>query len=165
METAPAPIPSDAGDPPTPRPIPRSTAPPTPGGPVPPPPVEDAPLEPTFSYPERMAPGGAPAASLGQVMNPTKESVRGHLQPTLLGDDRRLCNQLRIAAISMGMDAGPNLLVAGGLEDVNELDSGLTMEPGERYEIVILVALPPDLPNELQGVSCSVDFLMHFQGL
>ena len=147
LGTAPAPIPSDAG------------------GPVPPPPVADAPPEPTFSYPERMAPGGAPAASLGQVMNPTKEPVRGHLQPTVLGDDRRLCNQLRIAAVSFGPDAGPNLLMAGGLEDVNELESGLIMQPGERYEIVILVTLPPDLPNELQGVSCSVDFLMHFQGL
>ena len=121
--------------------------------------------EPMFSYPENLAPGGAPAASLSQVMNPTTQPVQAELRPEILGTDTHLCRRLRMAAVALEKGMVPRLFVSGSLPEVAEEGAGrMLIDPGERYDIAIIVAVPDDLPNEYQGMNCTVNFLMHFQG-
>ena len=126
---------------------------------------QPAPPHPMFSYPSNLPPGGTPSATLSQIMNPTEKPVLAKLSPTVMEGDSRLCSKVMMAVVSMRPGEDPSLLVAGTLTEVAEGPaSPLIIEPGGRYDIALLVALPPDLPNEYQGASCTVNFLMEFEG-
>ena len=64
----------------------------------------DAPQEPVFNDPGTLPPGGAPAASLSEVMNPTDKPVLSEVRPTVMVGDDRLCRQLRMAVVATGVD-------------------------------------------------------------
>ena len=125
---------------------------------------EGDPSDSIFSDPETLPPGGAPSVSLAQLVNPTDKPLQGELRPTVMVGDARLCRALRVAVVAMesGM-ASRHVIMAGSIpETAQEPVTPLVMDPGKAYELAILVTLPPDLPNDFQGVSCTVNFLMHF---
>ncbi len=133
---------------------------------VPTPATQPARAQPAFSYPENMVPG-SPAASLAQVMNPTKNIILGELRPTITaGQDSRLCPGLRVAIVSVVAGKAPKLVAQGKLVDMMDgRTAPIVLEPGVRYNLAILVSVPLDAGNEYQGVSCSVDFVMQSQGI
>ena len=119
-----------------------------------------------FSYPENLAPGGSPSASLAQILNPTDQPVLAELRPVILDADAGLCGELRIAAVLISGAIAPELLAGGPLMDVLEqrIDN-IFIKPGQQYDLAIFVAVPDDLSNEHQNANCTVNFLMHFQGV
>ena len=113
---------------------------------------------------DQLEPGGAPTASMSQVMNPTGQPIRGELQPVILEGDTRLCGSLRTAVVSIETGKAPRLLMGGVLmEFLQGGAASMILEPGKRYDLAVLLTLPLDVANEYQGGSCTVNFLMHFQ--
>ncbi|MDO8750569.1 MAG: hypothetical protein Q7K03_05445 [Dehalococcoidia bacterium] len=158
MTVAPAPTP-EAQPTHVPGPSGQATQGPTPA-------TQPAQAEPQFSYPEHMVPG-SPAASLAQVMNPTKNIILAEFRPTVTaGQDSRLCSALRTAIVSVEAGKAPKVVAKGKLVDmIDGRAAPMVLEPGVRYNLAILVSVPQDAGNEYQGVSCSVDFMMQAQGI
>ena len=126
-------------------------------------PFEPPAPEPEFSDPAAVPPGGKPVASMATVVNPTDQPLLGSLRPTVMLGDAGLCRALKMAAVSMRAGAEPVVLLAGDLaQTMRDPATPLLLEPGESYDLAILLALPPDIPNEFQGLSCTVNFLMDF---
>ncbi|MBI4198837.1 MAG: hypothetical protein HY533_06985 [Chloroflexi bacterium] len=127
---------------------------------------QPTPAGPVFSYPEHMVPG-SPAASLAQVMNPTKNIVLADFYPSVTaGQDNRLCPGLRVAIVAIEPGKAPKMVMWGKLKDMLDgRTQAMVMEPGERYNLAILVSVPQDAGNEYQGVGCTVDFMMQSQGI
>ena len=124
---------------------------------------KSAPPELRFGHADSLAPGGAPVASLAQIMNPTEHPVKAVLRPAIMAGDSTLCPMLTMVAVLIDAHAGPRLLLTGPLPvAAHETEAQVIMDPGKIYDLAILVGLPRDLPNEYQGTSCTVDFLMHF---
>jgi len=118
----------------------------------------------SFSYPEHLIPGGAPTASLAQILNPTEQPMRGELLPVVLEGDTRLCGGLRTAVVSMEKGTPPRLLTGGSLLEILQgPTANLILEPGKRYDLAVLVSLPLHASNQYQGGSCTVNFMMQFQ--
>ena len=119
--------------------------------------------EPAFSDPAAVPPGGKPVASMATVMNPTDKPLQGILRPTVMLGDSGLCRALKMAAVSLQEDSEPVVLLAGNLsQTMRDPVTPLILEPGKSYDLAILLALPPNVPNEFQGTSCTVNFLMDF---
>jgi hypothetical protein len=85
----------------------------------------------------------------------------------MLGD-AGLCRALKMAAVSLADSSEdersePIVLLAGNLSEITgDAVTPLVLEPGEAYNLAIFLALPPNVPNEFQGLSCTVNFLMDF---
>ena len=126
-------------------------------------PVVPASPKPAFSDPAAVPPGGKPVASMATVVNPTDQPLQGTLRPTVMLGDAGLCRALKMAAVSLAEGSEPVVLLAGDLsQTMRDPVAPLILEPGKAYDLAILLALPPNVPNEFQGLSCTVNFLMDF---
>ena len=97
------------------------------------------------------------------VVNPTDQPLQGTLRPTVMLGDAGLCRALKMAAVSLTEGSEPVVLLAGDLsQTMRDPVTPLILEPGKAYDLAILLALPPNVPNEFQGLSCTVNFLMDF---
>jgi hypothetical protein len=119
--------------------------------------------EPKFSDPAAVPPGGQPVASIATVVNSTDKPLQGTLRPTVMLGDAGLCRALKMAAVSLTEDSAPVVLLAGDLsQTMRDPVTPLLLEAGKSYDLAILLALPPNVPNEFQGLGCTVNFLMDF---
>ena len=119
--------------------------------------------EPAFSDPAAVPPGGKPVASMATVVNPTDQPLQGTLRPTVMLGDAGLCRALKMAAVALTEGSEPVVLLAGDLsQTMRDPVTPLILEPGKAYDLAILIALPSNVPNEFQGLSCTVNFLMDF---
>ena len=119
--------------------------------------------EPEFGDPGTLPPGGKPVASMTTVVNPTDKPLHGTLRPIVMLGDAGLCRALKMAAVSVAEGSEPVVLLAGDLsQTMGDHVTPLILEPGKPYDLAILLALPPNVPNEFQGTSCTVNFLMDF---
>jgi hypothetical protein len=124
----------------------------------------DAPVpESPFGDPDMLPPGGKPVASMTQVVNPTDHPLQGTLRPAVMFGDAGLCRALKMAAVSIEAGAEPVVLLAGDLsKTLNEPATPLILEPKKTYDLALILALPENVPNDFQGTSCTVNFLMEF---
>jgi len=124
----------------------------------------DAPVpESPFGDPDMLPPGGKPVASMTQVVNPTDHPLQGTLRPAVMFGDAGLCRALKMAAVSIEAGAEPVVLLAGDLsKTLNEPATPLILEPAKSYDLALILALPENVPNDFQGTSCTVNFLMEF---
>ena len=124
----------------------------------------DAPVpESPFGDPGMLPPGGKPVASMTEVVNPTDHPLQGTLRPAVMFGDAGLCRALKMAAVSIEADADPVVLLAGDLsKTLNEPATPLILEPAKSYDLALILALPENVPNDFQGTSCTVNFLMEF---
>ena len=126
-------------------------------------PADAPPPESPFGDPDMLPPGGKPVASISQVVNPTDHPLQGTLRPTIMFGDAGLCRALKMAAVSIEAGADPVVLLAGDLsETLREPATPLILEPDKTYDLAILLTLPENVPNDFQGTSCTINFLMEF---
>ena len=84
----------------------------------------------------------------------------------ILDAEAGLCGELRIAAVLISGTVAPVLLIGGPLlEVIEQRVDEIFIKPHQRYDLAIFVAVPDDLSNEHQNANCTVNFLMHFQGV
>ena len=123
-------------------------------------PVAPNELRPT--YPERMAPGDF-TASVARVTNPSRDQLVTQVIQAVVQGESSLCSGMRVVVVSVEVGKAPQMMKFGSLQEMQGPARDMVLEPGKSYDIAFLVSAPSNLPDEYQGLICTVNFWLESQ--